>query len=95
MRAWIRTARRVALLGALASIGSLAACGDDDCNHVINDVPSANACLAIAEERGCSTEIVYSVPNDRCKVQKCSDCDGGGQQPTETPLDTVTPSPGA
>ncbi len=96
MRGWIRNAgrgaRRLVLLGAMVAVGSLAACGDDDdCNHVINNVLSANECLVIATERGCSEEFVYSVFNQRCKVQKCSDCNGGQPTPTETPVETPAP----
>lgn len=81
-----RGVRRAALLGAVAMLASLAACGDDDdCTHVLSDVPSLEACKQIAEERMCSVEIVYSMQNDRCKVQKCGDCDGRVATPTVTP----------
>jgi hypothetical protein len=69
----------------------VAACGDDPCNHVITDVPTFEACQAIAVERGCSDEVTFSRANansgkpSRCKVEDCSDCNGAPPTPTAVP----------
>lgn len=90
--------RAAALLLAATLAVMLGACGDDECNHVITDVPTFEQCQAIAVERGCSDEVTYGRANpnngkpSRCKVENCNDCNGGGNTPTATP--TLTPTAG-
>ena len=70
---------------------ALVACGSDQCNHVITDVPTFEDCQAIAVERGCSDQITYSRANStsgkpsRCKVERCGDCNGPIPTPSATP----------
>lgn len=79
----------IALAAALAAV--LGACGDDECNHVITDVPTFEACQEIAVERRCSDEVTYSRANAtsgkpaRCKVENCGDCNGAQPTPTSIP----------
>jgi hypothetical protein len=94
---WIATAAAVLIAVVVG------ACGDDECNHVITDVPTFEACQQIAVERNCSPEVTYSRANPnsqkpaRCKVERCGDCNGGSGTPTVTavltPRGTVTPAP--
>lgn len=85
-RARLTMAAVAALLAAM-----VAGCSDDECNHVIDDVPTFEACQEIAVERRCSDEIVYARANPtagrpaRCRVVDCGDCDGPLATPTPTP----------
>lgn len=73
------------VVGSLLLAGAIHACGDSEpCNHVISDVARFDDCKAIAVQRGCSDEIVYSNTNKRCKVSHCSDCNAK-PTPTATP----------
>ena len=81
--------RGLATAGIAAMLAALAACGDEPCNHVINDVPTFEQCQEIAVERGCSDLITYARANAnrpaRCKVVDCSDCNGPPPTPTVVP----------
>ena len=85
-------AQLLTILAAVLLAAWMAACGDDDeCNHVIDDVPTFEQCQEIAVERRCSNEVVYARANptagrpSRCRVVSCGDCNGGIATPTATP----------
>ena len=92
--------RLATAVAAVALASMLGACGDDECNHVIYEVPTFEACQEIAVERQCSPEITYSRANlmtgkkSRCKVERCGDCDGGIATPSVTPGPSPTPTIG-
>ena len=93
MRAIFKRGRAAVGAGALAAALALTigACGgNDECNHVIKNVPDFSTCQAIGVERVCSSEIVYRPANEKRSsawtVKNCGDC-----PPPPTP--TAVPEP--